>query len=160
MKNWIPILAICALAMSSCDDNSSANTNPAATNPGSMEITINGTVWKAQNSTFNHTYSNDAISGEQLILKGTGTDGRTIVISVNGIAAKTYKFDLENAINECIVSLSIPGKATPIPKLATVEISSHNAATKTVSGKFTFETDNAEYVGTGGTFTGLVYKNQ
>lgn len=156
----ILIAIIAVFTLSHCNDNSSAQSNPSNTNPGTYEVTINGTLWKAQNSTFNHTYSNDAVTGEQLILKGTGTDGRSVVISVNSIAPKTYQFDLGNGINDCVVSLSIPGKPTPIPSKATVTITSHNVAAKMVSGTFSFETDNQEFVGTNGVFTGVVYKIQ
>lgn len=157
----IILLAFIAIfTLSHCNDNSNAQSNPSNTNPGTFEVTINGTLWKAQNSTFNHTYSNDAVTGEQLILKGTGTDGRSVVISVNSITPKTYQFDLGNGINDCVVSLSIPGKPTPIPSKATVTITSHNVAAKMVSGTFSFETDNQEYVGTSGVFTGVVYKIQ
>lgn len=154
------IALIALFTLSECNDNSNAQSTPSNTNPGTFEVTINGTLWKGQNSTFNHSYSNDAVTGEQLILKGTGTDGRTLVISVTGIAPKTYQFDLANGINDCVVSLSIPGKPTPIPSKASVTITSHNAAAKMVSGSFSFETDNQEYVGTGGVFTGVVYKVQ
>lgn len=154
------IALLAAISFSNCNDNSNAQSTPSNTNPGTFEVTINGTLWKGQNSTFNHTYSNDAVTGEQLILKATGTDGRTVIISVNSIAPKTYQFDLGNGINDCLVSMSIPGKSTPIPNKATVTITSHNPAAKMVSGTFSFETDNQEYVGTNGVFTGVVYKVQ
>lgn len=150
---------ITAFALTNCNDGST-NSTPTTQNPGTMEVTINGTLWKGQNSTFNHTYNNDPVSGEQLILRGTGSDGRTITISVNGVAPKSYNFDLANSVSECVVALSIPGKSSPIPSKATVTISAHNAATKAISGTFSFETDNQEYVGTSGSFTGLVYKVQ
>lgn len=148
-----------AFTLTNCND-SSTNSTPSSQNSGTYEVTINSVLWKGQNSTFNNSYSNDNVTGEQLIIKGTGTDGRTIIISVNGIAPKNYKFDLANSINECVVSLSIPGKPTPVPSKASVTITAHNAATKAVSGTFAFETDNQEYIGTNGSFTGMVYKVQ
>jgi ABC-type Fe3+-hydroxamate transport system substrate-binding protein len=51
----ILIAFIAIFTLSHCNDNSNAQSNPSNTNPGTYEVTINGTLWKAQNSTFNHT---------------------------------------------------------------------------------------------------------
>jgi len=148
-----------AFAFSNCND-SSTNSSPTTQNSGTFEVTINSELWKGVNSTFNNTYTNDKVSGEQLIIKGTGTDGRGLIISVNGVALKNYQFDLANSVTDCVISLSIPGKPTPVPSKASVTITAHNAATKAISGTFTFETDNQEFAGTNGSFTGMVYKVQ
>jgi hypothetical protein len=76
-----------AFAFTNCNDGST-NSSPSTQNPGTFEVTINSEAWKGVNSTFNNTYTNDKISGEQLIIKGTGSDGRGLIISVNGIALK------------------------------------------------------------------------
>jgi hypothetical protein len=156
MKKLIIACFFGSLILASCQDENFKGTNP--TNPGSFSATINGEDWIGQPSTFNHSFTNDPVFGQQLILRAKSSDGRSVVVSVYGIKPGTYKWDFDKGISESIVSLSIPGKTDPITKLATVTITVHDVAKKEVSGTFTFETENQEYVGINGNFTELVYK--
>lgn len=156
MKKLLIACLFGTMILASCQDENGTGPDPA--NPGSFSVTINGEDWIGQNSTFNHTYTNDPVTGEQLILRAKSSDGRTVVVSVYGVNPDTYEWDFDGGKSDCIVSLSIPGKNAPITTLATVIIKTHNAAKKEVSGTFTFETENQEYVGVNGNFTELVYK--
>jgi len=155
------LFCIILLFFSSCNDEVASVINDATNNPGSISFQLNGNAWSAEANTIECTFEKDPSLGDHMDLRGSAADGSQIYVSSSGLDLKTYVFDVDNNIFDGVVTYiyRLEGKnETPFVEKAEVTITAHDPATKTIAGTFKFNSTNDEYVGVGGSFSKIVYK--
>lgn len=158
-KMFFLIVAMAGLSLISCKDDASADPVPNV-NPGSMTVQINGANWNAIPSSLVCTFEKDPQLGDRLDIRGAATDGSHIILSTSGLQLKTYVFDTDKMVFDGLLTYiyKVDGKdETPFMVYAEIRITAHDAAAKTVSGTFSFRTDNDDFVGVNGSFSGMEY---
>lgn len=146
--------------LGSCSDDA-VTPNPSENlNPGVMSVEVNGSKWVPVQSSIVCTFENDPILGDKFDLRAATTNGSHIIMSSNGLELKSYPFDVDKMLFESIVSYSFKvsgADQTPFIETAQVSITSHDPVNRTVSGTFSFNSSNDEYVGKNGSFSNMVY---
>lgn len=154
-------LGLCLLFLSSCSDEVADVINDATRNPGILKLQLNGVAWDADANTIESTFESDPSAGDHLDIRGRASDGSEIYVSTTGLNLRTYKMDVDNNIFDGLVTYIyiLDNKSeTPFVEKAEVTITSHDPTTKTVAGTFKFNSTNDEFVGVGGSFSNIVYK--
>ncbi|OQY05251.1 MAG: hypothetical protein B6I20_01630 [Bacteroidetes bacterium 4572_117] len=129
-------IVIFMVSMNSCDEDG------VLVLP-SMKATVDGSQWT---SLFRATIVDQTAGSESIIITGTPTVSetadKTIVITVNGIAARTYKLSVAEGRTECLIAYKKTANAADgsddyyVSLDATVTITKIDFEKKQVSGSF------------------------
>jgi hypothetical protein len=160
MRKALFSLTLISFFLCSCSDDTITPNPSEKLNPGVMSVEVNGSKWVPVQSSIVCTFENDPTLGDKFDLRAANTSGSHIIMSCNGLELKSYPFDVDNMLFESIVSYSFKVGSTdqtPFIETAQVTITSHDSANQTVSGTFSFNSSNDEYVGKNGSFSDMVY---